>query len=116
MVRRPVPSVTGLSSSYSGWMPFIEVDPAELGRLARCLWDAVEAAREVKDGSEALKDMAAGAGDGDVEGALRSFLGQWSYGCGLLAEGGERLSSCVSAASRAYVEVEDAVVRAVEDG
>ena len=89
-------------------MPFLEVDPEGLVVLARRLDGAVDVAREVKDGRDGLKALAAAAGDRAVDGALCSFLDAWAHGCGCLVEDAQGLARCLGEAARVYVEVDAA--------
>lgn len=84
----------------------IEVDLDVLVSAARNLEAAVDVARQVHDHRSSLEALAAEAGSAHLEDAIRSALGRWGYGMGLIVEDADQLAAMLREADRTYRRVE----------
>lgn len=90
-------------------MPLIGVDPGALGLSGVRLSDAVGVARDVQSHESRLTALVGQCGDRVLHDAACSFVARWSYGAGLIAEDGDRLSTMLSRAGTNYAAVDDTV-------
>jgi hypothetical protein len=78
------------------------VDLGDLARTARRLDDALGVARQVHDHGAGLADQVEDYGATDLGKAVRHFLDEWSYGCGLLADDASALVGMLDQAVATY--------------
>jgi hypothetical protein len=77
-----------------------EVDPVVLGQVAGRLTEAVAVAEQVEHHRGSLEAGLGEVGDNELASSLSSFLDDWAYGCGLLAEDAKGLACRLAQASR----------------
>ncbi|MDP9070625.1 MAG: type VII secretion target [Actinomycetota bacterium] len=94
-------------------MGSLEVDTAVLSELVARLNGTAAVAREVHDHRGSLESHLSGAGEDQLGSAVRSFLGAWAYGCGLLADDAGELAGRLGTATRLYVEVDASLARGI---
>ena len=87
----------------------VEVDPTLLEDTAANLRDAVEVARDVADHRSRLTALSARCGSATFGAAVESFVDEWGYGMGLVAEDAETLASMLESGAAAYRKVEGSI-------
>lgn len=94
-------------------MADLVVDLQDLAATASRLDEALGVARQVHDQSAGLADGVADYGSSTLREAVRDFLDEWSYGCGVLAEDAGALVGMLAAAVSTYRAADEAAAAAL---
>jgi hypothetical protein len=89
------------------------VDLGDLERTGRRLDEALGIARQVHDQGAGLADHVGHYGDTVLRDAVRGFLEEWSYGCGLLADDAGALVGMLQQAVTTYRAADAAAAAAL---
>ena len=93
-------------------MADLVVDLGDLARTARRLDESLGVARQVHDRGAGLADHVGHYGAAALGKAVRHFLDEWSYGCGLLADDAAALVGMLDQAVTTYRAADQAAADA----
>jgi hypothetical protein len=89
----------------------IRVDWHELLAVAGSIEAALGVGGEIVHSRGSLESAAAGAGRGDVTGAVSHFLDKWSYGVECVDKDAQTLAEFLKLAGEAYQRAETAIAQ-----